>query len=73
MSIRDNEVSVSVRYIIIICRILYRSNYDEIERKTGVQVRIAYKIVKRIMERVDNDDFYDILTCVELIDKFERS
>ena len=67
------EISVPLRHAIITCRLLYRSTYDEIERKTGVKSHTASLIINRAIEKAGNDDFNDVLLCAESMQRTGRS
>ena len=59
-----NEISLQLRVAVAICRLLYLEEFQEIERKIGVNARIAAAIMRRAIDRVGNKDFNDILTYI---------
>lgn len=65
MSTRGSEVSLSLRHAIVTCRLLFDCTFDVIERKIDVQSMTTTKIMRETQKRVGNNDFQDVLACVE--------
>ena len=72
MAQQHGNISLQFRCVIAICRLLYGSSFDEIERKTGVQKRTAQRIIQRAIERVKNENINDIITYLGDVDRFGR-
>ena len=64
MAPHGNEISHALRVAVVICRLLYHEEYQEIERKTGVKAFIAAAIMWRVIDKAGNEDLNDVLTCL---------
>jgi len=64
---RDFEVALSLRHAIVICRLLFNCTFSTIERKIEVQSKTTQIIIQRVVKRIENKNFYNILACVETI------
>ena len=67
-----HQIPIELRCVIIACRLLYNSPYNEIERKIGVNANAARNIVNRALERAGNNDLHDVLACVGGADRSDR-
>ena len=70
MPTHGREVVFPLRHAIVTCRLLYQSSWSVIEQKTGVAARTVESIVARIIAKVENQNFNEVLACV---DDLERS
>lgn len=65
MPSHDSECSYALRVVIATCKLLYFEDYKVIERKTSVKANIAAYIMRRAIDRAGNEDFNDILVCLD--------
>lgn len=68
----NKKVTYKLDCAIVICRILYKSTFEEIEQKTGVKKDIAGKFIKCIIKLVGCEDFYEILAYIGDLEWFEE-
>lgn len=64
MPSHGREIPIELRVAVATCRILYRENFEEIERKTGVNHKTAAEIMRRAVGRAGSEDFYEVLACL---------
>lgn len=67
------EIALPLRHAIATCRILFGCTSEQIERKTGVKADSLAKLLRRAIECVGCDDFYEVLACIGNIDRSGRS
>ncbi|KAL8960021.1 MAG: hypothetical protein Q9183_005536, partial [Haloplaca sp. 2 TL-2023] len=66
------QIPIELRYVIIACRLIYDSPYNEIEQKIGVKANAARNIVNRALEKAGSHDLHNVLACVGGADRSDR-
>lgn len=62
-----------LRHAIVILRLIEKRSFKKIEAKIEVKKNIVARIMLRTIARVENENFNDVLTCVDNIDRLGRS
>ena len=67
MFIYNDEISLSIKHVIITCHLFYHSFFIKIKRKMRIKINIAKKIVKKFFLRVEINNFLEILIYIDNI------
>ena len=67
MLIYKKEIDLFLRYAIIIDKLFYYFFWAKIEQKIEIKAYIVAKIIHKAIEKIENENFHDVLACVKNI------